>query len=78
MDLEMRRNVNENEIEGLNRNKRESEMAPQPGEDGEPGKDIQDIFQNMFHAMVEGGKKIIQKVAEMIDSSPQSEQPPQQ
>lgn len=63
----------------MTRNKRESELQAEQPEDGH-AKDVQDIFQGMLQTMIEGGKKIIQKVAEMIDPQAQAQQgqPPQQ
>ena len=69
---------NDLESTEMSRKKRQSENEFQDKEN-EHAKDIQDIFQAMLQSMVEGGKKIIQKVTEMIDPQAQGQQqPPQQ
>lgn len=71
------KHAKENEIDSNDkRHKRQAPPSP-PNQQGSPDKDIQDIFQSMMKAMVEGGKKIVQKVGEFLENPPsQQGQPP--
>lgn len=68
-----------NEVQGhylyndakIKRAKRQSElgeMIPGPGAD-----DVQNIWQGMMKAMVDGAKEIVKKVAEGLDAEPPSD-----
>lgn len=56
------------------RKRRETEPQPNPQAE-QIGKDIQNVLKGMYDCIVEGGKKIIQKVAEMIDPQAQPQNP---
>lgn len=58
--------------ENDSRNKRQSEYN-EMNDELDPSGDIQNIWQGMVSAMVDGAKQIVKKVAESFDSDPEQQ-----